>query len=628
MEEQLDYTIKLINKKNNELLDKQVDGCAYKVDVVIPMKYGWLDDLYLCVSSDKFNHCFKIPFDHNDEKNVNFSGEIFLETRAIYRTYFTVTCNGRRFYLNKNRQITDFLDNNAIDKLSVNFDTPEWAKGAMMYHIFVDRFKRGSKHHLKPMKNRIIKSWDEGAKDGPNIDGNWNNEFFGGDLEGIIQKLDYIQSLGTDIIYLSPIVKSQSNHRYDAADYETVDPYAGTNEDLKRLCDEAHKRGMKIVLDAVFNHTGNDSKYYNEYGNYKTTGAWQDKESYYGSFYRKHYGDDGRVYFDHWWGMPNLPVCDGCSKNWQDYIYGENGVIDQWFALGIDGLRLDVADELTDEFIEGIRRAVKRNKEDGFILGEVWKNAMRMNRTYISSAKAMDSQMDYPLVDALMRYIKYSDVTKLRYIIQDMLNEYPKASIETLMNFSSTHDISRPLDIFGSREFDFYTEWVWDTLHRRENKDDYVYFNNFKLTPEERAKGKELFKTYLFCLNFMPGILSIFYGDEVGVEGLGNILNRQPYPWGNEDMELLQFVRNLGSIRKNEQFLRKADMNIVDINNDYFMFERTSNDGDALITINRTPDKKKIVLPSKYETPNSLYTLNKSTKKILTPYGGNAIIKR
>ena len=628
MEEQLDYTIKLINKKNNELLDKQVDGCAYKVDVVIPMKYGWLDDLYLCVSSDKFNHCFKIPFDHNDEKNVHFSGKIFLETRAIYRTYFTVTCNGRRFYLNKNRQITDFLDNNAIDKLSVNFDTPEWAKGAMMYHIFVDRFKRGSKHHLKPMKNRIIKSWDEGAKDGPNIDGNWNNEFFGGDLEGIIQKLDYIQSLGTDIIYLSPIVKSQSNHRYDAADYETVDPYAGTNEDLKRLCDEAHKRGMKIVLDAVFNHTGNDSKYYNEYGNYKTTGAWQDKESYYGSFYRKHYGDDGRVYFDHWWGMPNLPVCDGCSKNWQDYIYGENGVIDQWFALGIDGLRLDVADELTDEFIEGIRRAVKRNKEDGFILGEVWKNAMRMNRTYISSAKAMDSQMDYPLVDALMRYIKYSDVTKLRYIIQDMLNEYPKASIETLMNFSSTHDISRPLDIFGSREFDFYTEWVWDTLHRRENKDDYVYFNNFKLTPEERAKGKELFKTYLFCLNFMPGILSIFYGDEVGVEGLGNILNRQPYPWGNEDMELLQFVRNLGSIRKNEQFLRKADMNIVDINNDYFMFERTSNDGDALITINRTPDKKKIVLPSKYETPNSLYTLNKSTKKILTPYGGNAIIKR
>lgn len=628
MEEQLDYSIKLINPKNNELLDKQVDGCAYKVDVVIPMSYGWLDDLYLCVSSDKFNYCFKIPFDHNDEKNVHFSGDIFLETRAIYRTYFTVTCNGRRFYLNKNRQITDFLDNNAIDKLSVNFDTPEWAKGAMMYHIFVDRFKRGSKHRLKPMKNRIIKSWDEGAKDGPNIDGNWNNEFFGGDLEGIIQKLDYIQSLGTDIIYLSPIVKSQSNHRYDAADYETVDPYAGSNEDLKRLCDEAHKRGMRIVLDAVFNHTGNDSKYYNEYGNYKTTGAWQDKESYYGSFYRKHYGDDGRVYFDHWWGMPNLPVCDGCSKNWQDYIYGENGVIDQWFALGIDGLRLDVADELTDEFIEGIRRAVKRNKEDGFILGEVWKNAMRMNRSYISSAKAMDSQMDYPLVDALMRYIKYSDVTKLRYIIQDMLNEYPKASIETLMNFSSTHDISRPLDIFGSREFDFYTEWVWDTLHRRENADDYVYFNNFQLTPEERAKGKELFKTYLFCLNFMPGILSIFYGDEVGVEGLGNILNRQPYPWGNEDMELLQFVRNLGSIRKNEQFLRKADMNIVDINNDYFMFERTSNDGDALITINRTPDKKKIVLPSKYEAPNSLYTLNNSTKKILTPYGGNAIIKR
>ena len=627
MEEQLDYTITLLEDHSLRTLDQKEDGCKYKIDVVVPMSYGWLDNMYWCVQSDIFNYCFKIPFDHNDEKNVHFSGEVFLESRAVYRTFFTLTCNGRRFYLNKNRQITDFLDNNAIDKISVNFDTPEWAKGAVMYHIFVDRFKHGNKYRLRPMKNRIIRSWDEGAKDGPNEDGNWSNDFFGGDLEGIIQKLNYIKSLGTDIIYLSPVVKSQSNHRYDAADYENVDPYAGTNEDLKRLCDEAHKRGMRVVLDAVFNHTGNDSKYFNEYGNFKTTGATQDKESYYGSFFKKHYGEDGRVYFDHWWGMPNLPVCDGCSKNWQDYIYGENGVIDQWFALGIDGLRLDVADELTDEFIEGIRRAVKRNKEDGFIIGEVWKNAMRMNRSYLSSGKGMDSHMDYPLVDALMRYLKYSDVTKLRYIIQDMLNEYPKATIDTMMNFTSTHDISRPIDIFGSKEFDFYTEWAWDTLRRRENENDFMWFNNFELTKEEYAKGKELFKTYLFCLNFMPGILSIFYGDEVGIEGLGNILNRQPFPWGHEDRELLQFVRTMGQIRKNEQFLKQADMKIVDINNDYFMFERMSNNGDALVTINRTPDEKKILIPSKYEHSDKVYRLKKSSKTILSSYGGNAIIK-
>lgn len=616
MEEQLDYTIKLKEKRD--------DGCLYKIDVVIPMKYGWLDDLFYYVKSDNVLKSFKISFDHNDEKNVHFSGDVFLETKAVYRTYFSFLGNQRRFYLTKDRQVVDFLDNNSLDKISVNFDTPEWAKGAMMYHIFVDRFNRGSKKKMELMKNRTIhKSWDDKLLSGPDENGEWNIDFYGGDLLGIVDKLDYIKSLGVDILYLSPIVKSQSNHRYDTGDYEQVDPYAGTNDDLKLLCDEAHKRGMKVVLDAVFNHTGNDSKYFNEYGSYPNIGAWQDKESYYGSFYKKHFNpQEGKVYFDYWWGMTNLPVCDGNSKNWQDYIYGENGIIDKWFNLGIDGLRLDVADELTDEFIEGIRRAVKRNKSDGFILGEVWKNAMRMNRSYISSGKGMDSHMDYPLVDALIRYFKYEDVTKLRYIIQDMLNEYPKGSIDTIMNFTSTHDISRPINIFGSKEFSEYSEWAWNVIH-----EDYNYLNNYQMTQEEYNKGKEIFMTYLFCLNFMPGILSIFYGDEAGVMGLGNLLNRQPYPWDKRCERLVHFVKMLGKIRKDEEFLKTADMNIVDINHDYFMFERTSKDGDALITINRTPDDKKILIPAKYEHNDKVYLLKKSKRKELSPYGGNAIIK-
>jgi glycosidase len=216
-----------------------------------------------------------------------------------------------------------------------------------------------------------------------------------------------------------------------------------------------------------------------------------------------------------------------------------------------------------------------------------------MNRSYISSGKGMDSHMDYPLVDALIRYFKYEDVTKLRYIIQDMLNEYPKGSIDTIMNFTSTHDISRPINIFGSKEFSEYSEWAWNVIH-----EDYNYLNNYQMTQEEYEKGKEIFMTYLFCLNFMPGILSIFYGDEAAVMGLGNLLNRQPYPWDKRSERLVHFVKMLGQIRKDEEFLKTADMNIVDINHDYFMFERTSKDGDALITINRTPDEKKILIPS------------------------------
>ena len=616
--EQRDYTIKELEK--NEL------GCNYRVQVTLPMSLGWYDDLYLVTCSDGGNSSYKIPFYYHDGNCVYFKGDVFLETKANYRFFFTFNVNHRRMYLNRFKETVDFLDNNTLDKISVNYDAPEWAKGAMMYHIFVDRFKRGSRKKMQPMENRFIHdSWNDKLVSGPNEQGEWNTDFYGGDIQGIIQKLDYIKSLGTDIIYLSPVVRSQSNHRYDAGDYERVDPYAGTNDDLKQLCDEAHKLGMKIVLDAVFNHTGNDSKYFNELGTYDNVGAYQDpKNSYYGTFYRKHEDPtNGKIYFDHWWGMPNLPVCDGNSKNWQNYIYGENGVIDKWFDLGIDGLRLDVADELSDEFIEGIRRAVKRNKEDGFILGEVWKNAMKMNRGYISSGKGMDSHMDYPLVDALIRYIKYCDVSKLRYTIQDILNEYPKGSIETLMNFTSTHDISRPINIFGSNEFEEYSEWAWNCRNS-----NYEYLNNYKLSEEEYQKGKELFKTYLFCMNFMPGILSIFYGDEAGVVGLGNLLNRQPFPWGREDQDLVEFVKSMGDIRKEEQFLKKADMNIVDITKDYFMFERTSSDGDALISINRTDEDKIINIPFKYEDSNKVYQLRKSTKDVLTPYGGNAIIKQ
>ena len=173
--------------------------------------------------------------------------------------------------------------------------------------------------------------------------------------------------------------------------------------------------------------------------------------------------------------MPNLPVCDGNSKEWQNYIYGEHGIIDQWFELGIDGLRLDVADELSDSFIEGIRRAVKRNKKDGFILGEVWYSPMRMNRGYIESGKGMDSNMNYLLIDALIRYFKYNDIGKLYDVIYQLITEYPKDTLYSLMNFTSTHDISRIINILGSYDFNEYSEWSWNL-----RSDDRYWQNNYR----------------------------------------------------------------------------------------------------------------------------------------------------
>ena len=598
-------------------------GKKYKVSMEIPIELGWIDNVNFIVEDGNKIFAHKLNHQKNENGLALFESEVFLETKAIYRYYFSYFVDGMQHFCKRENLVDNYIIRDEMWKMSVNFSVPDWAKGKIMYHIFVDRYNRGSKESLKEMPRRTIyKSFDDEMIIGPNKDGIWNADFYGGDLQGIIEKLDYIKSLGVSILYLSPIVYSQSNHRYDASDYENVDPYAGCNEDLVLLCKIAHQKGMKVILDAVFNHTGNDSKYFNEYNSFDTIGAFQSKDSPYYSFYKKH-DANGKTYFHYWWGMPNLPVCDGYSKTWQDYILSENGVIDKWFKLGIDGLRLDVADELTDDFIEKIRIAVKRNKEDGFILGEVWKNPMRMNRSYIESGKGMDSVMNYSLIDALIRYFKYGDINKLSYIIKDIKNEYPADTINTLMNFTSTHDISRAINLFSSNDFNEYAEWAWDLKNN-----DLNYCKNFKLTKEQYELGKDIYQAYVWVLTFMPGILSIFYGDEVGLQGLGNLANRKPFPWNREDINLLNYFKEIGNIRQKESFLQEADLNILDINKNYLMFERIGDEEKALIAINRTNLENNFLYPDEYKKNDYIYTLKKSIPGKLSPYGGISMIKR
>lgn len=597
------------------------DGNEYKVIIKLPDS-GWIDEINFNVNIG--NETIDFPMKHikHDGKFNHFETNIYLDTRAIYRYYFSYVINNKTYYVNKDN-INEINKDNMF-KMSVNFKTPDWAKGKVMYHIFVDRFKRGSKEELTPLPRRVIhSSWDKPIITGPDKDGIWNNDFYGGDLKGIENSLDYIKDLGVSIIYLSPIVHSQSNHRYDTADYENVDPYVGSNEDLKSLCDKAHEKGMKIVLDAVFNHTGNDSKYFNQYESFDCKGAYQCFESEYSSFYRKYY-DNGQLKYDYWWGMDNMPVCDGNSKAWQDYILGEDGVIDKWFDLGIDGLRLDVADELSDEFIEKIRIAVKRNKEDGFVIGEVWKNPMQMNRGYIESGKGMDTVMNYSLIDALIKYFKYADTNTLSCILKDILRDYPTDTINTLMNFTSTHDITRAINLFATNDFQNggYGEWSWNTAST-----DLEWLKKYKLSEEEYKQGKEIYKNYLFALTFLPGILSIFYGDEIGMQGMGNLENRKPFTWDSMDLELLEYIKTIGKIRKYEKFLEEAELNIIDIDKNILLFERIKLEEKMLIAINRSNEERKLYIPEEYQNSNKVYTLKKSLNNKLSPHSGIAIKK-
>lgn len=613
--EKVTYNIKLLKSNENENV--------YNVCIGIPISYGWIDDVHLIVEKGSVKLDYYLPYKDKIDGIAYFSSEVCLNTSAIYHYYFNCKIEGRNTYIKKNGIVDSNYPN--LDeklKISINFSVPDWAKGKIMYHIFVDRFNRGNNVAPKEMLRRhVYKSFDDAMNVGPDGEGIWNNDFYGGDLKGIVDMLPYIKNLGVSILYLSPVVTSQSNHRYDTGDYENVDPYLGNNDDLKLLCDKCHEMGIKVILDAVFNHTGNDSKYFNEFGTYNSDGAHNNKNSVYSDFYRKHEKDENITY-DYWWGMRNLPVCDGESKHWQEYITGKGGIIDKWFYLGIDGLRLDVADELTDNFIELIRKAVKRNKNDGFILGEVWKNPMRMGRSYIDSGKGMDTVMNYSLVDALIRYFKYGDVTKLAYIIRDIKNEYPDDTIYSLMNFTSTHDISRAINIFSSYEFNEYSEWAWNLRN-----DSLDYCKNFNLTSDEIRKGLLMYKAYLYTLAYLPGNLSIFYGDEIGIQGMGNLMNRKPFNLKKVDEELLQFCQNIGKIRNQERYLEDADIEIRDINDRYFMFERVNKKDSVLTTISRSDNETNFKIPDDYNRGECIHTLRLSKPGVLAPYGAVVIKK-
>ena len=606
-----------------ELLESKEDNNKYHVIIKIPTELGWIDSVKLLMEGSFGRSAFQMKHLKNEKQYAFFETTISLATKAIYHYYFSFEANSKFiYYKKKNQDSYHSISQDEMWKLSVNYKVPDWAKGKIMYHIFVDRFYRDSDQELEVMNNRDIhSSWDEDVVIGPNEKGIWNADFYGGNLKGILNQLDYLKSLGVGILYLSPIVWSQSNHRYDAADYEKVDPYAGNNEDLRQLCIEAHKRGMHVILDAVFNHTGNDSKYFNQYGNFDELGAYQSKDSKYYPFYRK-YRDNHQTVFDYWWGMTNLPVCNGYSKEWQDYIYGEGGVIDLWFSLGIDGLRLDVADELSDEFIEGIAKAVKRNKEDGFILGEVWKNPMRMNRGYIESGKGMHSVMNYLLMDALIRYYKYNDIGKLSEILREIKTEYPEDMIYSLMNFTSTHDITRAINIFSTKEFQYNGEWAWNL-----NNDDRIWQKEYRIKEEDYQIGKKIYQSYVSALAFLPGNLSIFYGDEVGLQGMGNLANRRPYPWNKEDKELLEFFQKIGKIRNKETFLETADFDVLDINDHYLQFLRRKEKEEALVTISKIKNSSSFHIPNTYQEGEIIYQLGETDKEHLSPFGGIVLKK-
>ena len=344
-----------------------------------------------------------------------------------------------------------------LSVIPADFTVPEAFRGRVMYQIFPDRFafsndgtaERGVAYHTALGQTpELHRSLEEPVRWQPRpFEQNYiPDDFYGGTLRGIEQKLPYLKELGISCLYLNPIVEARSNHRYDTSDYMRVDPILGTNEDFTHLCEMARQMGIRIMLDGVFSHTGADSIYFNRYNHYPVKGACQGADSpYYGWYEFRSFPNDYRS----WWGFAELPEVEETNPGWQEMIVtGQDSAVRTWLRRGASGWRLDVADELPDAVLALIRRAAREEKPDAPILGEVWedpvlKESYGSRRDY-ALGNSLDSVMNYPFRTAVLRFAhRWIDAYALRDFLRGQQMNYPKPLYYSLMNLLGSHDVDR-----------------------------------------------------------------------------------------------------------------------------------------------------------------------------------------
>lgn len=466
-----------------------------------------------------------------------------------------------------------------------HYQTPEWMKGGVMYQIFPDRFNKVGELPIADWKVRRS-DWGGMPTYRPNEYGKvLNNDFFGGNLNGITEKLDYLKELGVTVIYLNPIFEAYSNHRYDTGDYLKVDGQLGTDADLDRLVAEAKKRGIRIILDAVLNHTGADSRYFNRYGRYDSIGAFQSKDSpYYEWYHFRNYPES----YDSWWGIDTLPAVNEQSASYQEFVFGENGVLKTWLRRGIGGYRLDVADELPDFFLQKLRAAVKEQTPDAVVIGEVWEDASNKiayseRRQYLQGYE-LDSVMNYPLKDAIISYVQSGNTSQLRETLYMLIDNYPKKTLDCLMNILGTHDTPRILTVLGGKTC--------------ANKDEMAVTS---MNEEEVAQAKKKLKMAAVLQFTLPGVPCIYYGDENAMQGYLDPFCRGCYDWVNTDEELRAFYRRLGALRKELVPFREGDFDELFSDNGCIVYERRTGDDVVYIYVNNSSGVYNIHFHGTYE---------------------------
>lgn len=475
--------------------------------------------------------------------------------------------------------------------------TPSWFGRGVTYQIFPDRFCRLSVPDPAGMigDRWVHENWSDIPEWQPDSQGEVRNrDFFGGSLQGILSKLDDLAAFGVTTLYLNPIFESASNHRYNTADYLAIDPMLGTEADFRQLCREAKSRGIRVILDGVFNHTGSQSRYFNADGFYPAPGAAQSQDSPYFSWFSFH---PWPTDYDAWWGIKTLPAVQENDSGYRDFIIrARDSVVRHWLRAGASGWRLDVADELPDDFIADIRTAMDETAPDSFLLGEVWEDATTkvaysQRRRYLLGHE-LHGVMNSPFRNALIAYLLGGDADEFRETLEAIRENYPPNAFSSLMNFLGTHDTPRILTVLGAS-------------HVPDSKEDRA---SYRLSPEERQMGLARLRLAALVLFTFPGSPTVYYGDEAGMEGWEDPFNRACYPWGREDTELKAWFARLARLRQDRPALQSGQLHWRWTSGPILAFARELN-GQLLTTvINAADTPQSLTLPWSGAAPRDLLT--------------------
>ena len=565
--------------------------CGTKVTLRLAAKDLGIPQIIRVIAEfDDASREYNMKYIYNVGEYCMYEAELEMPKKAgLLRYYFEIYTDDAHIYYGNNDACLGGVGKiyeeapraYQITVYNEDYRTPEWFSGSVMYQIFPDRFYNAEAEFLGKRQDIIKRNWgDTPFYKAEQFGGKYlANDFFGGNLKGITEKLSYIAELGIDVIYLNPIFKAYSNHRYDTGDYMEIDETLGTEEDFAELCKKCEEYGIRVILDGVFNHTGSNSRYFNKNGEYESVGAYQSKDSEYFDWYNFSQWPEK---YESWWGIDTLPGVNENSESYRNFIMkNEDSVVKHWLKKGAFGWRLDVVDELPDDFVKILRKEIKKENKDAVIIGEVWEDASNkesygVRREYLLGEE-LDSVMNYPLRSAMIDIaLGRIDAEGFDERIMSIKENYPPPAYNSLMNFLSSHDVERILTVVGGAP--------------DKNTVDKDFQADYRIEDYKRAADKV--KQLVMFQMLMPGVPSVYYGDEIGMQGYADPFCRGVFLWDAQDEDLKLWYKIAIALRKSSKGYSQGEFETIYKYENGYGFIRYKDDDKHIVLGNFSDEKK------------------------------------